>query len=300
LRTSLRSLVVLPAAAALVAAGVWLLTADGERRGGGLAESAPSAESGGEPPVATAEHAARTAPALWTKTNLTRGPASLSGKVLVDAPDGSDAPAVKIEVRPSRFVKGKETADSRDVDVGPNRRFAAEGLPFGAYRVQPVAAGYSGMPVEVKLDEAARHADVVVRLRRNPSLVGFVRDATRAPVESALVTIAGKTETGDAFSFEGRTASDGSFRVASVPDGVYSVNVGPTAVRLRPPVNLTVRDGAAPQLLIDVPELAAIDVRVLVLGVDVPLEGVVVVCVRAELDKGGEVETLTTDAEGRV
>jgi hypothetical protein len=287
-------------AAALVSAAVWWSTTEGARAARDAAESASSADGAPASDAAIAERAARTASAPLGVAGLTQGPASLSGKVLVEGPPGTDAPTVKIEVRPSRFVKGKETAVARDVSAGADRRFATSGLPYGAYRVQPLAPGYSGASMEVKLEEGARHADLVLRLRRNALLTGFVRDATRAPVEKVLISIAGKTETGEAFAFEGRTASDGSFRVESLPDGGYTVNVGPPAVRLREPTALTVRNGETPPLVLDVPELGAIEVKVLVQGVDAPVEGVLVSCVRAELDKGGEVEALLTDVDGRV
>jgi hypothetical protein len=279
---------------------VWWSTTEGARGAREAAESASSEDGSPAPEAAIAERAAPTASANVGGSGLTQGPASLSGKVLVDGPAGADAPAVKIELRPSRFVKGKETAVARDVSAGADRRFSTTGLPYGAYRVQPLAAGFSGPSMEVKLEEGARHADVVLRLRRNAVLTGFVRDATRAPVEKVLISIAGKTETGEAFAFEGRTASDGSFRVENLPDGGYTLNVGPPAVRLREATPLTVRNGEAPQLVLDVPELGAIDVKVVVQGVDAPVEGVLVSCVRAELDKGGEVEALVTDVDGKV
>lgn len=301
MRRSLAPLVILVIGACSVLFALWFLTSEaGKRHRAAEGTESAADASGGESPLARAELEARTRSASADPTPSVDGPASLTGKVLIET-RGSDAPAtVNVLVRPSRFMKGRETAVARDLRVTEQLRFSAAGLPYGAYQVRAVAEGYTGAPLEVRLDGGARKADLVVRLRKNPNLTGFVRDATRAPVEKARVLVEGTTGVGDAFGFETSTGPDGAFTVPSIPDGTYTVRVGPVGVPLRKPTDLAVRDGEVPWLVIDVPILGSLEVRVEIPGLDLPLEGVYLTCIRTELDNGGEVESALSDAEGRV
>ena len=230
---------------------------------------------------------------------VAQGPGSISGRVILDPSDAKAPNDLVVFLRPSRFQTGSKGTVAREIKVDAAGRFATKGLPLGAYEARAHAAEWEGQPLEVALTESVRHCDITIRAFRRGDLLGFVRDATRAPLEGVQVVIQGTAERGARVVHETTTAADGSFRWDRIEDGNYSVAVGYPNIPLRSPLDFQVRDGKAPTLVLDVPRLSGIDVRVVVSGVDVPVEGFSVTCVRAEASGGGEVATLLTDAEGR-
>ncbi len=181
-----------------------------------------------------------------------------------------------VELGPSRFVAGGEGAATRRLEVGNDLAFATEGLPFASYELRAIAPGWSGAPSTVVLSPTQPFADVTLRAMRCPDLLGYLRDRTRAPVEGVTIVCAGRTDRGDSVSHETRTIGDGSFRFEAIEDGSYRIEAGPPGELLLDPRPIAVRDGRAPDVVLEVPPLAALAMRVVVQGIDVPIEGFLV------------------------
>lgn len=225
---------------------------------------------------------------------------AFAGKVVLDPPDSPVPADLVVLVRPSRFHVGSEGAIAKEVPSDGKLGFRAGELPFGAYELRAHASDFTGTPVEVQLSEAIPYAFVTLKATRRADVAGFVRDATKAPLDRARVSLQGASDRGAPVALETKTAADGSFRFERIEDGRYTIVVGFPNVPLRSPLEIEVRGGKSPLLLLEVPRLCGIDVRVAVPGIDAPVEGFAVSCVRTELDRGGEVESALTDAEGRV
>jgi hypothetical protein len=275
-------------AACALAAGIWFVSRP--RDGGAGSRPDPGldapANEGGIPKGANGP----------VRTDI----ATLAGNIVIEPADAGVPAELSVTLLPSKFLRGGDTAAPRKLELAGTQQFRAEGVPFGSYELRASAPGFSGTPMDLRLSPVSPYTHVTLRLSRNPDLLGYVRDDTRAPVEQLLVSIAGKTDAGERAAFETRTGADGSFKIIGIPDGRYTATLGAAVSPLRAPEVFEVREGKAPTFIFDVPRLCSIEARVLIPGVEVPVEGVSVTCVRTELKGGGEIESLVTDNDGRV
>lgn len=224
---------------------------------------------------------------------------TLHGRVRFEPADAGAPKGLALMLRPSRFVAGKETAESRDLSVDAKQNFLAERLKFGAYELRATAPGWSGVPSEVSLTRDMPYADLQIRIFKNPDVTGYVRDFTRLPIEGIRVTLAGRDELGSTVYEEAYSAADGGFLFKSVPDGEFTIAAGSPGNPLRTPLSISVREGRAPSVAIDVPTPATLQCDLFVPGYNVPVEGVFVTIFRAGAD-GGATENAISPANGKV
>jgi hypothetical protein len=227
---------------------------------------------------------------------IARGGA-LRGRVLL--PKGSaPPPKLGVLVRPSRFLVRSEGAATRDLPVAADLSFAFEGLPFASYDVQAHASGWTGIPSSVELSPLEPAAHAAIRIVPSPSLAGVVRDETRAPLESVRIGLVGITDLGAAVDTQTLTAADGRFRFMSIADGRYTLSIGPEVDPLRPPIDVSVVQAAAPELTVDVPAPGSLEITIVAEGTDFPLEGFEVTTLRTSPEAKAHVGL--TGSDGRV
>lgn len=206
-------------------------------------------------------------------------------------------PGMKVLLRPARFLKGRATAEERDLPVATDRGFSAEGLSFGAYDVCAAAPGWSGTISSVELAPLEPYVDITLRAVPCPDLVGFLRDVTRAPIEGCPILLTGRTERGSPYGERTKTEADGSFRIPQLEDGHYQVVAGVDTMPLHTPLQIDVRRGKLPEVTIEVPTLARLEVTAVVKGLEFLVEGMAVSLSRTEqLDQS---QAATTDAQGK-
>lgn len=286
--------------AALAAAAIyWALSSPGDE--GGARGSIPQTSRLDVP------DAARTAPtdphfapsaARIAKGGTIRGRVQLylAGGDAVDK-TATVPPGMKVALRPARFLKGRATAEERDLPVAADRSFSAEGLSFGAYDVSAAAPGWSGTISSVELAPIEPYADMTLRAIPCPDLVGYLRDVTRAPIEGCPILLTGRTERGTPFAERTKTEADGSFRVPKLEDGHYQVVAGADSMPLHTPFQVDVRRGKLPEVAIEVPTLARLEVTAIVKGLEFQVEGMAVSVSRtAQLEQS---QAATTDAQGK-
>jgi uncharacterized protein (DUF2141 family) len=143
-------------------------------------------------------------------------------------------------------VTGKGIAGSI-VTLGGSRRvlatasgqFAFTGLPAGSHALTASKSGYldgafgmhrpGGASVPIKLEDAERRGDIVIRLWRPASITGVVVDEAGEPLIGIQVTAVRRTTTGGRrrFASAGTTHTDdrGVYRLARLAPGDYVVGM---------------------------------------------------------------------------
>jgi carboxypeptidase family protein len=300
MRVSFKTALIALVGAGIVVAAILIFTAPHRAADSGEGPLAASGPGGGDGWARADLPKGKDPRASQPSGGPNEGRGSLSGKVSLEPADAAVPEDLVVLLRPSRFHAGTRGTSSRELAVDAARRFKTEGLALGAYEARVHGGTFEGLPLELQLTESVPHIDVALRAFKRPDLLGFVRDEGRAPVEKVRVAIQGTAERGARVAMETTTLSDGSFRFERIEDGNYEVSVGYPNLPLRVPLRFEVRDGVTPKLLLDVPRLSGIDATVVVTGILIPVEGFHVTCVRLDSPGAGEVESVATDAEGRV
>ena len=156
------------------------------------------------------------------------GPASVAGTVRATTGAGVAALVTVVD------RGGDRLAGTR---AGTDGRYLLPHVPEGEHRL--LVAPQAGTPTTVRVTVPATglvRADV--DLRSTGGVSGVVRTAAGRAVGDAVATV---VDAGGRVVATGRTGPDGSFRLAGLPDGSYTV----TATTTRPAVGtVVVRDGA--------------------------------------------------------
>lgn len=162
-----------------------------------------------------------------------------------------------LELVPSRIYAGSEHAEGRTQRYTSDAfDFRIEDLPFGAYDVRAVAAGYNGAWLSFVLD--ASHDDSFVNLSLLPAgfLEGQVVDGEGNALEGIGLWLVAEADgsrlraTSDAF---------GRYRFERVPDGAYDLVLGSLEDPYREPERLAFR---APSMTLPPLELAGLGILI--------------------------------------
>jgi len=147
--------------------------------------------------------------------------ASVAGRV-EDARGGAPVEQYALEAMADRFRRRTRVSDGRGA-------FELRGIPAGPVELRVEAQGYASQSRRVTVKPASRPLEltlegIVFALARSGTVTGRVTDLLGRPVAGAVVQAAG---------LRVRTAADGSFTLAGVPEGSRRVVVTHAGKRLQ-------------------------------------------------------------------
>lgn len=179
-------------------------------------------------------------PELELPDVVLRRPALLAGRV--EAPDGSARVGVEVELAGSnhdryRFTKtptarGRFYVDRRTARTDAEGRFWFGDLAAGRYQlVLRVPGRPESTPLEVEVVTGERREDLVLRLDAGGTLRGQVLGDRGQPLAGVYVAAQGERLSDPAARPASlahvRTASDGAFVIAGLPEGEYTLRAYP-------------------------------------------------------------------------